>query len=587
MATSGSKSVVVTNWDTLKFSWTLESQSITDNTSTIYWKLELIAGSSGRIDSSTSKSWAVAWDDGTSNSGTNTINISNNSTKTLASGTKVITHNANGVKSFTAGFSQQFDITFSGSSIGSKSGSITGSLPNIDKKALVLSADNFNDEENPTITYKNPLETDVDSIQACLSWTGNPDIAYRDIPKVYNGSYTFNLTTAERNTIRNAMSSKKSMAIKFYIKTTLDGVNYYSSISKTVTIVNAEPTLSPTVTDVGSGSTVLTGDGNIIINRYNYVNVNSGASAKKGATIKSYKITCGNKSLTTASGSIANVESGTFTFTVTDSRGYTVTETVEKTFIPYVPITCNLELNLPSADGYMLFYVYGNYFGDFFGKESNNLSVKYRYKIEGDTSYSEWISVPMIIDDVTSTYRLPVEITGLDYQKAITIQAQSADKISTITSAEQTVKATPVFDWSKDDFRVNVLARFNGGYEAPQKILWGDHSNYMNASQTITLPEPISAQNNGILLVFSAYSEGSTVPQFNTHFVSKKEVELLSGNAWTFLMVTGSNFAAFGSKMLTITDTTITGHSWNTTTGTASSITYNNAMFVLRYVIGV
>ena len=130
MATSGSKSVTVTSWDTLKFSWWENSQSVENNTTVIGWKMELIATSYGRIDSSGSRNWSVTVN-GTKYSGTNTVGISNNTTKTLASGTTTISHNADGTKSFNYSFSQQFSITFSGSSIGTISGSGSGTLDTI------------------------------------------------------------------------------------------------------------------------------------------------------------------------------------------------------------------------------------------------------------------------------------------------------------------------------------------------------------------------------------------------------------------------------------------------------------------------
>jgi Tfp pilus assembly protein PilW len=99
MATSGSKSVTVTSWDTLKFSWAQVSQSIPNNTTTVSWTLQLIAGSSGKISSTASKDWSVTVN-GTNYSGTNTVGISNNATKTLASGKTTISHDADGTKSF-------------------------------------------------------------------------------------------------------------------------------------------------------------------------------------------------------------------------------------------------------------------------------------------------------------------------------------------------------------------------------------------------------------------------------------------------------------------------------------------------------
>ena len=48
-----------------------------------------------------------------------------------------------------------------------------------------------------------------------------------------------------------------------------------------------------------------------------------------------------------------------------------------------------------------------------------------------------------------------------------------------------------------------------------------------------------------------------------------------------------NKFGAIATKYLYVNDAYITGHADNNATGTANGITYNNAGFVLRYVIGV
>lgn len=138
MATSGNKSVAVTSWDTLKFSWWQSGdQSIAKNQTTIGWKLELIATSSGRISSTTSKPWNVTVN-GKKYSGNTTVGIANNATKTLASGYTDIAHNSNGTKTFSYSFSQSFSgITFSGKALGTVSGSGSGTLNTIPRKSLL------------------------------------------------------------------------------------------------------------------------------------------------------------------------------------------------------------------------------------------------------------------------------------------------------------------------------------------------------------------------------------------------------------------------------------------------------------------
>ena len=468
---SGSTSVVVTSWDTLKFSWQENSQSIADNYTIVGWKMELIAGSSGRIGSTASKTWSVTVD-GTTYSGTNTIGISNNSTKTLASGTTTIHHGSDGTKSFSYSFSQQIKINFSDEYIGTKSGSGTGTLTTIPRQATITAAPNFNDEANPTITYSNPAGNNVTSLKACISLDGSTDdVAYRDIPKT-GTSYTFNLTTAERNVLRNATTGSNSRTVRFYVQTVIGGDTYRSNLSKTFTIINGAPTLSPTVTDTGAVSSVLTGDpSGKIIKYFNSVSVTTGASARKGATIAKQSVTCGSKSITTASGKLSYVESGTFIFSVTDNRGNTTTQTINKTLIPYIKPTCDLAISPPSpTGGDMKITISGKFYNGSLGAVQNQVSVKYRYKVSGGAYPSSWTTATATVGD--NTYTTSVTITGLDYEKSYVVQAMVEDTLTqagemySVTSPEKVVKTKPVFDWSENDFRVNVDMKVSGEINA-------------------------------------------------------------------------------------------------------------------------
>ena len=127
----------------------------------------------------------------------------------------------------------------------------------------------------------------------------------------------------------------------------------------------------------------------------------------------------------------------------------------------------------------------------------------------------------------------------------------------------------------------------NGKSYGKNSLLWqGAYT--MNASTTITLTEAISAQTNGIVLVFSLIRDGAVADaSINSFFVSKKEVELLPDAPHTFLMAINAGFSNIGAKYLQISDTQIKGNATNTTTGTNSGITFNNNSYVLRYVIGV
>jgi hypothetical protein len=159
MATNGSKTIAVTSWNNLVFSWNISSQSIASNTSTITWSLKLVSTSSGAISSTASKSWWVNVN-GSYYEGTNTVGIAANSTKILASGTTVIKHNDNGTKSFDYSFSQYFGITFSGSWIESIGGSGSGTLDTIPRASnFTISEGTLGVAQNISVTRQSTAFT--------------------------------------------------------------------------------------------------------------------------------------------------------------------------------------------------------------------------------------------------------------------------------------------------------------------------------------------------------------------------------------------------------------------------------------------
>lgn len=118
------------------------------------------------------------------------------------------------------------------------------------------------------------------------------------------------------------------------------------------------------------------------------------------------------------------------------------------------------------------------------------------------------------------------------------------------------------------------------------KTLWtGGH--YMGPDHTADLSEAVSAQPNGIVLIWSQYSNGAVQnSSFVHHFIPKSHVKNNPGTS-VFLTLTGIGAGVVGSKCVYVNDTTVTGHSINTAAGSDCSINYTNGFWVLRYVIGV
>jgi hypothetical protein len=438
----------------LSISITQNSQSIANNTSNV--TVSVVAKwSYGSYNHYQKPGWLKI--DGTQYDFTNNFNTgeTTNGSKTIFTKTVNVAHAADGSKTLACSASYT-----TGVSSGTVTASASKELTKIPRAATLESAPNFNDEANPKITYSNPAGSAATTLQACIASSDGATIyaAYRDISK--SGSeYTFSLTSAERTTLRNAAKNAKSISVRFYVKTVIGGNTYYAYLAKTLSIVNANPTVNPTITDTNSVTTGLTGDSNTLIRYFSNAKVTFGASALKGASIKSMKVENGSKSLS-ADGTINAVDSGSFKFTVTDSRGNTTTKTVTKAIVNYVKLTCGLANTEFNTDGVISFTVKGNYFNGTFGTTSNVLIVQYRYKLEGG-SYGSWQAAEATISG--NTYSASVTISGLDYRTKYVIQARAIDEISTIASAEKVMSCIPVFDWSGEDFNFNVPVTMNIG----------------------------------------------------------------------------------------------------------------------------
>lgn len=124
-----------------------------------------------------------------------------------------------------------------------------------------------------------------------------------------------------------------------------------------------------------------------------------------------------------------------------------------------------------------------------------------------------------------------------------------------------------------------------------QQTLW-EGVQLMNANQTADLTNSddsiakISEQPHGIVLLFSAYSDGVEQDyNWNSYFIPKEWVHLGMGGGHFIPLGGSTGMTAF--KYLYITDSEIRGHANNVGTRTTAGVTYNNSTMVLRYVIGV
>ena len=613
----------VSNQVTLRFGWWQDSQSIANNSSVVGWHLQLVT-TGGSISSSASKSWNVTVN-GSNYSGTCTIGVGTNSTKTLASGSTTIAHNADGTKSFSFSFSLQFDINYSGVGwIGTKSGSGSGTLSTIPRTSSVSST-SANIGENITITIN----------RASSSFTHTLTYSFGNLSgtiasKTSSTSVSWTLPTSFYAQIPNSRSGWGEIACDTYSGSTKIG----TSTCRLDVYVNEsinKPGITASVVDINATTKALTGDENKLIKYYSNVRFNIDSTPKNSASTKGIYINYLGNSFTGGSGNhwsaeFSNVISGQYICSVTDTRDLSNSVTINKTLINYVKLSCAMTISNPTASGGCTLTITGNYFNGSFGATSNTLTVQYK-KDSGS-----WTNATATKSG--NTYTATVNLTGLDYTQAYTFQARAVDKLATVTTNSKTVKATPIFDWGSDDFHFHVPVTVNGNSKAI-KIGTGESDVYvhntksgkylqlkddgvlgysdnvvfhsanhgckciasgawhMNGQQTINFSESITNFAHGIVLVFSAFNpSGGNVYEFDyrPYFVPKDLIvsrDGVGGSLGTFFM-TNPSLSNVGTKHLCIYNTKIVGDARNIGSGTGGSgIKYNNAEWVLRWVYGV
>ncbi len=381
------------------------------------------------------------------------ITLGTYSEVTLLSGTRTVAHTSDGSKSMALAYS--LDMASASYTPGAMSGSGTMTLTKIPRGATITSAPNFTDEDDPAVKVSNPAGV---SVQLGIFKDGYTPLA--DYRTISGTSYTFRLTQAEREAMRKVDTTKNTAQVRFYVKSTVGGQTFITYLTRTLTIKNPAPTLNPTVEDVNQTTLALTGESGNLVKYHSQVAVKTGAQAVKGASLVRQSVTCGSHTLT-GDGTLEGVESGTIVVSATDSRGNSTTKTVERKLVGYVRLSCTLGQGTPDASGrYDLEVVGACYYGSFGGAE-NTLTVEYRYRAQGTEAWGAWTAVDRTTP-MGFTYVAHATVKGLDYQTAYEFQARAEDALEQVESQVKVVKASPGFDWGKDDFAFHIPVYIQG-----------------------------------------------------------------------------------------------------------------------------
>ena len=450
MASSGSITGAYRGY-TLRADWSAV-QNAAGNYSDVTVKHTLVIGSAYSLGiSSRTNTCSVG---GVSQSYTSPAISQKGGTVLLGTTVHRVAHNADGTK--TAQITDTFNInaTIDGTKVGSitASGSIT--LDRIARNATIVTANDFTDETNPVLTYSNPSSFTCD---VSIEFAGG-SITRAGAISGAGGSYTMQLTDAERETLRTASKNTSALPITYVLKTTIDGTAYYSRAGRKMNVVDAAPELgavsSVSYEDTNATTVAVTGDKSRIIQNHSTLTVKvPTAIAKKGATIASYAIAFGGMTKTVKAagavslGAVDVSYSQPLTVTATDSRGFTVSKSVQVTVDDYSAPTAVIDLhrlNNFEPTTYITAHARYSYLN---GK--NSVTITAKCKKAGGSGYGAPIA---LTDSVQSTVTCDRD-SAYDFVVTISDKLKSTDYNLTLG------KGIPSFfiDTKKSSVGVNCL----------------------------------------------------------------------------------------------------------------------------------
>lgn len=534
---------------------TENSYSVANNTSNVTVKVQAWRTNQGYETYGTGTCYVNI--DGTtySQSISSSQKITYNSYTQLFSKSVTINHNTDGSKAL------YVSSYISHSRFDSTSQGFTVNLTNIPRSATITNAPSFNDTQNPTITYTNTAGSSVSTLQACISLTGsNDDIAYRDISKT-GTSYTFNLTTAERNVLRQATTISNTRTVYFYIKTVINGSTFYTNKAVTLTIVNANPTFNVAYLDTNSTTTAITSNNQQIIQNNSTLQINiTNASALKYASLTSASInvngvitteTLNSSSLTFNVGTINVAQNLTVPVTVTDSRGNKTTQNLTIQILPWSLPTAIISLARESN-----YYTSTNLTvnADYSSLDSKNtITIQYQIKKTTDASYG---ALTTISDNVETTF-------NADNQYSWNVRVILTDKIGSTTYNLFLYKGIPLMFWDRFLSSISINC-----FPTNQYSLAINGIDVMEAIQGVSLYSNASGSTGVIPLSDSAANYDKFYIEFidNDGTVSSKEVTSPNGKD-VYLSITYPSSVSYKKDVIvTISGTSITPKTYSTIT---------------------
>ena len=331
MAETGTIQEAIRTGYRLQIAWSVDSQSVANNTSTVTAKVQLVStGSSYTINSTASKSGSLTIN-GTKYSFSFTAALSGNQTKTLYTKTVTVSHNADGTKTCSFSATCGINVTLSGTYYGNVTASGSGTFDTIARASTISSV-----TSSVSVTGSNAVTVSIS--RKASSFTHTVVFSFGSYSNTQTGigtSASYTIPQSWLNAIPNATSGTAKVTVTTYSGSTKIGSAVSASFTLTV-----PATVVPTISAVSLSEAVsgLAAKFGAYVQNKSQIAVKITAAGALSSTIKSYKTTIQGVNYTAASftsGVLKNSGTSTVTITVTDSRGRTASTTRSITVTAY------------------------------------------------------------------------------------------------------------------------------------------------------------------------------------------------------------------------------------------------------------
>lgn len=457
MATSGS---VRTNtaFGYIQLSWSLVSQDITNNKSTISYALSIYRSST--LSSSASKSYSITINGSTVASGTDTIGGSG--TSTLKSGSTTISHNADGTKTFSYSFSQTCGIYWGSTYVGTVAGSGSDSLTTIPRTSKPTSND-YDVDYGTSITISTNRASTSFTHTLRYNWNGNTGTIATGVAT----SYAWTIPNSFMNYITDKTSTYGTIYCDTYSGSTKIGTasitvttRVPSTIAPTFTSVTAVDTA--TFNNAGVTTNVLTFFGSYIQGISKPKLTINGQAGAYGSTITDYNFTFEGLNYT-GNNVTTNVISGSgsivVTGVITDSRGRTASKTATITVSAYASPKITT-LTIARADSSGVHNDMGTYANITRAvtwsslSSKNTLSIVTKSKLRGTTT---WTVNNTTSAGNTGSYSTALTIGTFDVTKSYDFQIEFTDAFNTTLSLGVLPTGEVAMSWSSGGIGVGKI----------------------------------------------------------------------------------------------------------------------------------